>query len=107
MAAYGDYSAFVHRDEGTWCPNFCDSVVDCQGDHIEESWGPKFCDSGENKIDLGSKVEPIIGTANDYAMSENKPSINGVTLIGDKTNEDLMIGSLSNMDIEAILNAFV
>lgn len=71
------------------------------------TWKPVFTDSSSMNIDLGSDVKPIIGTANDYALSENKPSINGVTLIGDKSNEELHIGAMSNMDIENILNSFI
>lgn len=41
----------------------------------------------------------------DYNNIENKPKINGVTLIGDKSSEDLNIDtvSMTNSDIEAIL----
>ena len=70
-------------------------------------WNPVFTDSTPLHIDLGSDVKPVIGTALDYELADNKPSINGVTLIGDKTNEDIHIGSLSNMDIENILNSFI
>ena len=41
----------------------------------------------------------------DYNSIENKPKINGITLIGDKSSEDLNIDavSMTNSDIEAIL----
>lgn len=41
----------------------------------------------------------------DYNNIENKPKINGITLIGDKSSEDLNIDtvSMTNSDIEAIL----
>lgn len=81
----------------TWEPVFQDSKP--SEIHIE------VCDQMD--INLGSDVKPVIGTAPDYELADNKPSINGVTLIGDKTNEDIHIGSLSNMDIENILNSFI
>lgn len=71
------------------------------------TWEPVFQDSKPLDINLGSDVKPVIGTALDYELADNKPSINGVTLVGDKTNEDIHIGSLSNMDIENILNSFI
>lgn len=71
------------------------------------TWKPVFTDCESMNIDLGSDVKPIIGTANDYALADNKPSINGVALIGDKSNEELHIGAMSNMDIENILNSFI
>ena len=97
-----------------------EKYIGCGCNQVTEScltWTPIFTDSGHSeirmdvcdnmKLDLGSDVKPIIGTSNDYLLSDNKPSINGVTLIGDKTNEDINIGSMSNMDIENILNSFI
>lgn len=42
----------------------------------------------------------------DYNLIENKPKINGITLIGDKSSEDLNLdlASITNSDIEAILS---
>ncbi|MDD6530591.1 MAG: hypothetical protein PUF41_11500 [Prevotella copri] len=92
----------------------CGCIKDIDDVH---TWHPIFTDGGTSSmvvdmcdkmdINLGSEVKPIIGTANDYALSTNKPSINGVTLIGDKSNEDLKMGSMTNMDIENILNSFI
>lgn len=57
-------------------------------------------------LDLGSDVRPVIGGTYDYNTLENRPRINGVELIGDKTNEELLIEALSNEDIEKALNSF-
>lgn len=52
------------------------------------------------------KTRTIIeGGTYDYEELNNKPSINGVTLIGNKTDADLGIKELSNLEIEALLNA--
>lgn len=48
---------------------------------------------------------------NDYEKLEKKPKINEVTLIGNKTSDQLNLqsrmNSLSNMEIESLINAFV
>ena len=41
-------------------------------------------------------------TINDYDLLKNKPSIESVTLVGDKSLQDLGITKLSNSDIETI-----
>lgn len=41
-------------------------------------------------------------TINDYDLLKNKPSIESVTLVGDKSLQDLGITRLSNSDIETI-----
>ena len=69
-------------------------------------WKLKFHDSPESEMDLkfGTDIRPAIGTGLDYANATNKPQINGVTLEGNKTNEEILIGSLTNTEIDAILN---
>lgn len=42
--------------------------------------------------------------ANDYKTLKNKPSIEGITLIDDKSFEDLGVISLSNVEIEKLIN---
>ena len=42
-----------------------------------------------------------------YENLDNLPKINGETLIGDKSSEEIGIKALSNMDIERLLNNFV
>ena len=44
-----------------------------------------------------------IGGAESYDELSNKPSINGVKLVGDKTNEELLIAAISNEEIEQLL----
>lgn len=41
----------------------------------------------------------------DYELLDKKPSIEDVTLIGNKTFEDLGLFSATNLDIEAILQS--
>lgn len=54
------------------------------------------------------ELEPIGGssTVGDYNNLQNKPKINGVTLAGNKTSEDLDMDttSITNSDIEALFN---
>lgn len=41
----------------------------------------------------------------DYELLDNKPSIENITLIGNKTFSELGIRSLANTEIEIILNS--
>lgn len=52
----------------------------------------------------GASSEPGV-TVSDYNLLDNKPSINGVTLVGNKTNEDIGISSIPSERIDAITNA--
>ena len=81
----------------SWVPVFQD----------KDEWNAVFEQEESTALQLGTAVQPVVGGATNYEKLSNHPSINGVTLLGDKTNEDLHIGSLSNMDIERILNSFV
>lgn len=72
------------------------------------------CDNGpvgsDEKIELqfDDKIVPVIGGgSNDYNDLNNKPSINGVQLVGNKTNEELLIKAISNSEIEDLLKNFV
>lgn len=61
----------------------------------------KFNSSNENlKATFGSAVT----TGLNYEKLYNKPQINSVELIGNKSFDDLGLSSLSNMDIHNILN---
>lgn len=42
-----------------------------------------------------------------YENLGNKPRINGITLVGDKTEEELGIETMSNTDIEDLINGFI
>ncbi len=54
----------------------------------------------ENRIDGGELgVFYNKGSANDYRMLAHKPMINGVTLIGDKSIEELGVDTLTNTEI--------
>lgn len=63
-----------------------------------------YTHSSDKKItkEIGSKVVPIIGSGFDYKTAINKPSINGVELIGNKTNEELFIQEITNEEIEKL-----
>lgn len=70
------------------------------------------CDSGvinpDDRIDLifETDIRPVIDTgggSSNYDDLSNKPSINGVTLVGNKTNEELLIQAISNEDLELLL----
>lgn len=69
-------------------------------------WTPKFQAYPGMKLKFNSDIKPVVGSGLDYANATNKPSINGVTLEGNKTNEELLIGALSNEEIEKLLTAF-
>lgn len=58
---------------------------------------------GMSKPMIGSSVKPVISADMDYLAAKNKPSINGVTLIGNKTNEELLIAPIPNTEIDEIL----
>lgn len=77
-------------------------------EEYRDKWHLTFSDSPSMNLNFGVDVRPVIsqGTTN-YSDLENKPSINGVLLIGDKSNEELNITSLSNTEIEELLKAFV
>lgn len=56
---------------------------------------------GENiDVELDSAVQ--ITPVRDYEALDNKPQIEGVTLIGDKTFEDLNLQKVSNAEIEEL-----
>lgn len=74
--------------------------------YCNADWYPDFGDDQETVLDFGADIRPVISAENDYALAKNKPSINGVVLIGNKTNEDLNIRGISNAEIEELLNNF-
>lgn len=66
-------------------------------------------DGGEvgltNRLDGGEiGVYYNKGGTSDYEMLAHKPLINGVTLIGDRSIEDLGVETLTNTEILAIYN---
>ena len=55
------------------------------------------------KGEKGDKGDPGRDGVTDYTLLTNRPQIEGVTLDGDKTFEDLNLAGLSNLDIENML----
>jgi hypothetical protein len=53
-------------------------------------------------VELDSAVQ--ITPVKDYEVLDNKPQIEGVTLIGDKTFEDLNLQRVSNAEIEELFS---
>lgn len=76
-------------------------MSDCKND----LWILKFKTCSETDLKFDSEIRPVIGSGLDYANATNKPSINGVILEGNKTNEEILIGALSNSEIENLLKA--
>lgn len=68
-----------------------------------DMWRLKFQTSPEMDLKFNSDIRPVIGSGLDYANATNKPRINGVELVGDKTNEEILIRSITNEDLESIL----
>ena len=71
--------------------------------------GDSHCVDPKDKIPLkfNTKIVPVVGGGStNYEQLTNKPSINGVALIGNKTNEEILIQALTNQDIEGILKNF-
>lgn len=67
-------------------------------------WKLNFSDYPSVELDFNSDIKPVIGsTEMDYSKAINKPSINGVVLEGNKTNDDILISSISNSEIEELL----
>lgn len=73
-----------------------------------DKWHLTFSDPPDMALRFKSDIRPVInvGGSNDYEQALNKPRINGVELVGNKTNEDLNISAISNGEIEDLLNSF-
>ena len=68
--------------------------------------------SVSGSISVPAQISGAVTTAKkvyekNYENLDNLPKINGETLIGDKSSEEIGIKALSNMDIERLLNNFV
>ena len=61
----------------------------------------------DDKMDLQweTDIRPVInaGGTGDYNYLSNKPSINGIQLVGNKSNEDLLINAITNEELETLL----
>lgn len=55
--------------------------------------------------EIDTDIELSTGGTNDYNDLVNKPSIEGVELIGDKTLEELGVEALTPQEIDAIINS--
>lgn len=67
---------------------------------MNEDWKLNFHDAPSSEIKFGTDIRPVFGGVSDYTKLNNKPSINGVELIGNKSNDDLNIRSITNSEIE-------
>ena len=55
--------------------------------------------------EIDTDIEISTGGTNDYNDLINKPSIEGVELIGDKSLEELGVEALTPQEIDAIINS--
>ena len=55
--------------------------------------------------EIVTDIELSTNGTNDYNDLVNKPSINGVELVGDKTTEELDILPLTNAEIDEFMNS--
>lgn len=55
--------------------------------------------------EIDTDIEISTTGTNDYNDLVNKPSINGVELVGDKTTEELDILPLTNAEIDEFMNS--
>ena len=55
--------------------------------------------------EIETDIELSTNGTNDYNDLVNKPSINGVELVGDKTTEELDILPLTNAEIDEFMNS--
>lgn len=52
---------------------------------------------------VGSEEKVMVSGTSDYEKLKNKPRLNGVELIGDKSFEDVGLVALSNSELENLL----
>ena len=55
--------------------------------------------------EIDTDIELSTSGTNDYNDLVNKPSINGIELVGDKTTEELDIIPLTNAEIDEFMNS--
>ena len=52
---------------------------------------------------VGSEEKVMVSGTSDYEKLKNKPHLNGVELVGDKSFEDVGLVALSNRELEKLL----
>lgn len=65
-----------------------------------------FSPASESILGVGSE-NITVRNVSDYEELDNLPQINDVTLIGNRSFEELGAESLSNLEIESIINSVV
>ena len=63
-------------------------------------------DNSEQLVTVAEETVTVEGTR-DYNKLKNHPQINDIELIGNRTFEDLGADSLTNLEIETIINSVV
>lgn len=56
-----------------------------------------------NEYTVGSEERIVTSGTSDYGKLKNKPHLNGVELVGDKSLEDVGLVALSNSELEKLL----
>ena len=56
-----------------------------------------------NEYTVGSEEKVVVAGTSDYEKLKNKPHLNGVELVGNKSFEDVGLVALSNSELEKLL----
>lgn len=81
-----------------------DNMQDVQELSVELQSGDDIQVEMEQEQSLEVKmVEGVPVGIDDYEVLRNKPRVNGVELVGDKSNEDLNMRSITNLELARIL----
>lgn len=68
---------------------------------------PIIAEIQQNNMNIDMNNIQKVPTGNNYNELVNKPQINSVELVGNKSFEDLEIQSLTNLEIENLINSVV
>lgn len=80
-----------------------DKIIRIKRENREQAIGVAR-ERGEQDVLLAPE-RVVIRSVTSYEQLDNLPQINDVTLIGNKSFEDLGAESLTNLEIEAIINS--
>lgn len=80
-----------------------DKIIRIKRENREQAIGVTR-ERGEQDVLLAPE-RVVIRSVTSYEQLDNLPQINDVTLIGNKSFEDLGAESLTNLEIEAIINS--